>query len=199
MVSARSPQYWQQSRSRANTARRFGERCRGRGTLTYWLNRTTDGTSTDRRSERNARPSACSISTFSARTRHTPRRALTTASGSKVALSTSTPDIGGRLAGSRTPRVASARRRFWDRHHSSQTTMSAGDGAAFRSPYIVSVLKRASRGGGSGMNGGRRHQPPGAKRAAEPRPSATVGAEPPEPLADANTILAENTTPTPEA
>ena len=55
--------------------------------------------------------------------------------------------------------------RFWARHHSSQTTMSAGDGGTRGSPYMVSDLKRASPSGGSGTNGGRRHQRSGTKRA----------------------------------
>ena len=55
--------------------------------------------------------------------------------------------------------------RFWARHHSSHTTMSVGEGGTSGSPYMVSDLKRASSTGGSGMNGDRRHQPSGAKRA----------------------------------
>ena len=55
--------------------------------------------------------------------------------------------------------------RFWVRHHSSHTTMSVGEGGMPGSPYMVSDLKPVSSGVGSGMNGGRRHQPSGAKRA----------------------------------
>lgn len=43
--------------------------------------------------------------------------------------------------------------------------MSADEGAAPGSPYMVSVLKRVSPDGGRGTNGDRRHQPSGAKRA----------------------------------
>ena len=87
----------------------------------------------------------------------------------------------------------------WAWHHCSQVTMSAGEGAASGSPYIVSDLKRASFGAGSGMNGGRRHQRSGAKRASC---TAAVGhsrgraATAP---ADRSTTLAANTAPTPQA
>ena len=42
---------------------------------------------------------------------------------------------------------------------------SPADGAVFASPYMVSNLKLAMPLGGNGMNGARRHQPPGTKRA----------------------------------
>ena len=77
--------------------------------------------------------------------------------------------------------------------------MSAGDGAASRSPYIVSDLKRARRGGGSGMNGGRRHQPPGANRVNSIRAVVHSRGRAARALAEVNTILTENTTPMPEA
>ena len=60
---------------------------------------------------------------------------------------------------------AEPRLRFWARHHSSQTTISVDEGVAEASPYMVSVLKRVSPDGGRGTNGGRCHQPSGAKRA----------------------------------
>jgi hypothetical protein len=56
----------------------------------YLARRTTEGTPTERCSERKASSDSCKVSTFSASTKQTARRALTTVSGSNVAFRTNT-------------------------------------------------------------------------------------------------------------
>ena len=67
------------------------------------------------------------------------------------------------------------------------------------SPYMVSDLKPVSSGVGSGMNGGRRHQRSGAKRASWARAVGHSRGLTATALADRRTNLAANTAPTPKA